>query len=31
MQIADSSTGSIVSTIPWIENDEPRGLLPWSV
>ena len=24
MQMADSSTGSIVSTIPWIENGEPR-------
>ena len=31
MQIWDSTTGSIVSTVPLIPNDEPRGLLPLSL
>ena len=31
MQMADSSTGSSVSTVPWTENPEPRGFVPWSV
>ena len=32
IQIMDSSTGSIVSTVPWMENGEPtRALVLWSV
>jgi len=30
MQMADSTTGSSASTVPWTPNDEPIGLLPWS-
>ena len=31
MHTIDSSTGSRVSAVPWMEKPEPSGFVPWSV